>query len=213
MKHLIALVLLLGFGPLQAATLLYQYNGVLLSELEDIYGLDGATITYSFFVDEDAWYAKTGNAVWGNVKFSERPDNGSAVVLQLLDPSISAALVDGCGNFYCYGFYDFSGGFEQGGELDGLVWTGAWAGDVGVPAADGCYPNAPEECGYYELPSYEDAEWGLFDGLKDDRTNGLVQTYELTITDYSVSVIPIPAAVWLFASGLLGLGWLRRVRA
>ena len=37
---------------------------------------------------------------------------------------------------------------------------------------------------------------------------------ELTITSYTPSAIPVPAAVWLFGSGLLGLvGVARRKKA
>lgn len=39
---------------------------------------------------------------------------------------------------------------------------------------------------------------------------GGFQGYGMSVDNVVVNVVPIPAAVWLFGSALLGLGWLRR---
>jgi hypothetical protein len=44
------------------------------------------------------------------------------------------------------------------------------------------------------------------DGLKQAAFNA-------AITDINVSVVPVPAAIWLFGSALAGLGWMKRKQA
>jgi hypothetical protein len=35
-------------------------------------------------------------------------------------------------------------------------------------------------------------------------------TLSITVDNINATVVPVPAAVWLFGSALAGLGWLRR---
>jgi hypothetical protein len=55
--------------------------------------------------------------------------------------------------------------------------------------------------GTVNLVPYSSNEWG---------NDFLNNTVGLSLVSGSVSVIPIPAAVWLFGSALAGLGWMRR---
>ncbi|MCP3908415.1 MAG: VPLPA-CTERM sorting domain-containing protein [Gammaproteobacteria bacterium] len=52
------------------------------------------------------------------------------------------------------------------------------------------------------------AQWSDLTSVGIYITSGVPQT--LTIDNFSASIVPIPAAVWLFGSALAGLGWLRR---
>ena len=45
-------------------------------------------------------------------------------------------------------------------------------------------------------------------GSFEDRSPGLIRY----VVSGTVSAVPVPAAVWLFASALVGLGWLRRLK-
>ncbi|MEJ2140292.1 MAG: VPLPA-CTERM sorting domain-containing protein [Gammaproteobacteria bacterium] len=40
-----------------------------------------------------------------------------------------------------------------------------------------------------------------------------IETLSLTVDNINASVVPIPAAVWLFGSALVGLGWVRRMQS
>jgi hypothetical protein len=52
------------------------------------------------------------------------------------------------------------------------------------------------------------AEWSDLASVGIYISSGVPQS--LTIDNFSASIVPIPAAVWLFGSALAGLGWLRR---
>ena len=66
------------------------------------------------------------------------------------------------------------------------------------------------------LPDYETYTSNLIDvtafTICDDGYNDCISTYENGSIQSSlqISVIPVPAAVWLFGSALAGLGWVRR---
>ena len=51
------------------------------------------------------------------------------------------------------------------------------------------------------------AEW---QGLESVRIDGSTESFFTGVDDIVVSVVPVPAAVWLFGSALLGLGWIKR---
>jgi hypothetical protein len=59
----------------------------------------------------------------------------------------------------------------------------------------------------------------IFDGSRVDLTAVDISFvpgdgFEVSLIDnVTVSAVPVPAAVWLFGSGLAGLGWLRRKQA
>jgi len=70
--------------------------------------------------------------------------------------------------------------------------------------------NLSNSGGTLNILSYGD---GTLSGIYDSELNGGPNPssyYQVAIIGGSVSTVPVPAAVWLFGSALLGLGWLRR---
>ena len=108
----------------------------------------------------------------------------------------------------------------------GLEITNLIYNDEGEPLSGEWSYSGPEIAniivlkadGHYAVYAYTDAitnnmpNIGLFD--VSDITDVAGQGYALShITAYHTEVVPIPAAVWLFASGLIGLGVVRRKSA
>ena len=51
----------------------------------------------------------------------------------------------------------------------------------------------------------------VFDPISPDlQTAWSVDGETIDASAWTIAAVPVPAAVWLFASGMLGLGWLRR---
>lgn len=69
---------------------------------------------------------------------------------------------------------------------------------------------------YWSGTEYEPYDWEVwyFYFYNGNQTNGSKYNsyYALAVRDGDIiaSVVPVPAAVWLFGSALLGLGWMRR---
>jgi hypothetical protein len=60
-------------------------------------------------------------------------------------------------------------------------------------------------------PTYEfAAAWQGLVSIQFDTSGGSPVYVDNIVTDVVASVVPVPAAVWLFGSALAGLGWLRR---
>jgi len=88
-------------------------------------------------------------------------------------------------------------------------------GSIDAPATSGDWDNDPSSLG----------EWDLTNVLCPASICGVLRAYTLAdfennggnIADLSnvraFSVVPIPAAVWLFGSALVGLGWVGRKKA
>jgi hypothetical protein len=60
-----------------------------------------------------------------------------------------------------------------------------------------------------------DNSWGAVTSVKIEGQSVSSQIsypviYNPSIDNFSASVVPVPAAVWLFGSALAGLGWLKR---
>jgi hypothetical protein len=99
---------------------------------------------------------------------------------------------------------------DHGAALDSVYLSGvdlnsyvSW--DVsGINVAD--FINDSYLSFYLSIPAPGDGDnWHDFEPLESS------QLHEAYLTvDYSITNVPIPAAVWLFGSALAGLGWLRR---
>lgn len=55
--------------------------------------------------------------------------------------------------------------------------------------------------------------YGHFDGFNDETALGMQLTERTLQWAAGATVVPIPAAAWLFISALAGLGWLRRTNS
>ena len=71
--------------------------------------------------------------------------------------------------------------------------------------------------GSFELDTFQTGFFDTFEIVDGSSGNGFPPFYQIlsiTVDDFEVATVPVPAAVWLFGSGLLGLiGVARRKRA
>jgi len=200
--------------------------------------LVGHTITGTFIVDNDTANAGPGSdptpsnnpgheysSFW---EFDGAPYGGSVTDVELgatFNSVASPAIVvnnnlditsDETGGMVPDGTYDWievlisdttsiclePGGICDPGEYspaDGQEWTLAIFADTSWIGADDEIPGA--------LPGSYTA---FIIGIEFDVSGNEIGTVIAPASSLSLAVIPIPAAVWLFASGLGLLGWLRR---
>jgi hypothetical protein len=85
------------------------------------------------------------------------------------------------------------------GEINGTIGQLHFRNETGTSLDDDSIPT-PAELGTMDPV--------LFSYIK--RSPDEVGRIEADLVSASFSVVPIPAAVWLFASALAGLGWIRR---
>lgn len=206
MKKLLALVMLFGCGAVQADVIHYKFDGYLTSLAVDIYALDSATVSFNYFYDS------VSNYHLGYIDFSNRVDGHSAVTKQMIEPLLFPTWSTG-------GFYSSTQGFDftsnhtpsttrpfglvQGGELDGLDWRIATFATTRTTQFG---------CNSQGLTYGVDCGEKVFSSINFKNIAGGGADYLVTITSASSSIIPIPAAVWLFGSGLGMLGWMRKRR-
>ena len=100
--------------------------------------------------------------------------------------------------------------------LDTTPNANKWAMDDGWPAADQGIGGSPFQDGPFPLmsPNFDIMDM-TFTGQNADATIAANCTFVLGDTcATTVAAVPVPAAVWLFGSGLLGLvGVARRKKA
>ena len=70
--------------------------------------------------------------------------------------------------------------------------------------------TTPGVFGTWTTVTFDDA-WSNVHAVTFSLNVSQVGTIGVALDNIVVDVVPIPAAVWLFGSALLGLGWLRRV--
>lgn len=99
-------------------------------------------------------------------------------------------------------------------EYFGTVANGAYAGDAGLWGTsyntNGAFNNAAafgSDLGFYYFQT------GGFDGVDATKITQAAGQWSFDGTTLSYSAVPVPAAVWLFGSGLLGLVGVARRRA
>jgi len=215
--------LLLAAGA-QAAVVDFFIDGSLgLTYGSDDYDLDGADITWTFSYDSNASNVGSGssgsaaNATYDalavDITFTNRP-NGAADISLSLDTSgffnttnvFSGSDVDKLGTVSGSGVLPDDGFGSEG--LAGLMYSDFVFEFANQNFFSGSSPAA--------LPVITNADIaGIFTPAIED---GFASGYDFVSLGISVtnnaSVVPVPAAVWLFGSGLLGLlGVAHRSRA
>ncbi len=196
MRHVLGVILLLISGPIQAAIVTMDFEGVVadnsLSAQYNGYIEDGWSIQYDFIQiplisGKDAQTIANGSAVflWCGVPFFDcendlitlTHNDGGTFDLLSLDASMYAA-PDGLTSVT--GYYAAGGSISTEIALVNGVWN----------------------------TFNFDAQWSNLVSVGIEGEDGAA--YNNVIDNVVANVVPIPAAVWLFGSGLGLLGWLRR---
>jgi len=102
------------------------------------------------------------------------------------------------------GSFAFYGADVSGTSLNGTADSGYFGIVTG-----GSYPLGPFAAGPVGTGDWLNVERVQFEVYSYDVVGGF-DTLSLTIDNVNASVVPVPAAFWLFGSALFGLGWLRR---
>ncbi len=105
------------------------------------------------------------------------------------------------------GAFAFKGADISAWAASGYGYSGAYGIKVGGGYAEGAVGSGDwlnlEQVVFEISSSCSGSQCGISGQIDFDTLN-------LYIDNVSVSVVPIPAAAWLFGSALAGLGWLRR---
>jgi len=100
--------------------------------------------------------------------------------------------------------FAFYGADVSGTSLNGTADSGYYG-----LVAGGAHPLGP-----YAAGAVGTGDWGNLDEVRFEvYSYGVVGGFDalsITIDNVNASVVPVPAAVWLFGSALAGLGWMRR---
>jgi hypothetical protein len=225
MKKLICIFLVLGCGSVQAATVTYSFEfrtRLGFTDNGDVYNLVDAKASYIYrFDDTKEWDSNTVNPVFyadsAEIRFTERQNGAENTSIAIDNPSLQRGSTANSGNLGYSTVYHFSGqsftGVVTEGTEFGMVTNNA--SDLGTvmntyAINDGCFMNNIL-CYYPHLPrpDHPDFESDLTP-LNPPAISFVETAYEFDYLGYSVSIVPIPAAVYLFASGLGLLGWFRR---
>jgi len=213
MKKLIAAVLLLMCGSVQAVQIHYEASGTVIDTGFDEYGL-GDSWSVSLFIDFDAVDVFGGDTLGryeglsgtmtlnGNViDVSTQPLNVSTVQVRDDVANVGLPVQDRLQWAVVAGA---SGDF---GEIDGKqihqFTLTLRTTDLSV-ITDNLLINTVN----LGLDSFEPDQSGFYIILRNPGL-GIIQILA-SIDSYSATVVPIPAAVWLFGSGLGLLGWMKR---
>lgn len=225
MKKLIALVMLLGCGATQAA-LIDRGNGLIYDDFLDVTWLSDTNLAASNSFGVSGIDA-SGVMSWdtANAWIAAMNSDGGVGYLGFNQWRLSSSVFPdaGCDN-------DGSGAYATAGygctasEFGHLFYS-----DLGVPG-DGTTnmltngdPDAALFSNLWSVHYWTSSEFSTdTDQAWTFTIEGSQHTHPKTINavawavadgDVAASVVPIPAAVWLFGSGLGLLGWMRRRQA
>ncbi|MDP6616820.1 MAG: DUF1566 domain-containing protein [Gammaproteobacteria bacterium] len=215
MKNLIAAVLLLACGSAQAA-LIDRGSGFIYDDVLDITWTQDANINgQDTWANQVAWaagYSQT-HSVYGTFDDWRLPtvtDTGTSGCnfaysgtdcgynVDTSTGEMASLFYDSLGNL---AVYDTSGNYPQSGW--GLTNTGPFTN-----LQSSYYWSGTE----YAPDTYDAWDFSFYFGSQGVGSYKFSSYYALAVHDGDIaaSVVPIPAAVWLFGSGLGLLGWMRR---
>jgi hypothetical protein len=190
------------------------------------------TLSYVTYSGDDGVLSSPGGTTWNSIPhFVDTPNlldefnnatgigvtwTGSDTSGPATDPSATNDLQD-------------SGSYGPGFDITGLQSGGTY--DLAIYAmrnAGGCVTDASgRTCGFwtigglptYALPGVEGQDYALFTDLVPFDLGGGVMGIRLdgfdgAVSGFQLAAIPLPAALWLFGSGLIGLiGLAKRKKA
>jgi hypothetical protein len=198
----------------------FTVNGDIESDLSDA--------TYS---GDDGILSSSGGSTWNSiVHFVDTPNlldefgNATGIGVTWTSPDFGAA-IDPSATNDLQNSGTWGSGFDITGLQSGLTF------DLAIYAmrnAGGCVTDASgSNCGFwtiggpptYIMPGVEGQDYALFTDLVPFDLGGGVYGIQLSnfdgaVTGFQLTQIPLPAALWLFGSGLIGLiGIARRKKA
>ena len=224
MRIFLPLAALLAFGPVQADTVVYQFSGVIDTASPNSVNLTdiGAGDTWSLTVSIDADEPNTGaynEANFQNAEAELTIDGFGSTGFTRSDVSFQNDYFsydyDSSGSSYDFVEFD-TGASEQ--LIDGL-----YAADItllltdisGALFSNNCCGSSGDFVlpGFSDLNQFDDQYFSFLLRETPQYRNQAEQAgFNGTILNASVSVVPVPAAVWLFGSALAGLMGLRKIK-
>jgi len=207
MRSIIITIILLGSAAANATSVRYDYSGQEFTSFTDVAEVPGSYIpgmrVSGYFVLSEALTFEPLNvhviAIEDMLDFSFTDGRNTITAEQLNLPTSIQLSLNANGDIF---FWDInlSTSFDQpesGGEQSWQIWTrtdfgGSTATDMGMTSV--CIGAVGER------PCL---------GSKDDTAI----VFQGAPGTWTATVVPVPAAVWLFGSALAGLGWLRRKQA
>ena len=192
MRHALGVILLLVVGSAQAA-LIDRGEGFIYDDVLDVTWAQNANINGAdTWDDQVAWaddYSQT-HSVYGTFddwRLADMDVNGDDTIVNC--SSASEALCQD--NEYGYLFQHYGITASAPGLFTNVQSSGYWSGTE-------------------YAPSTLNAWYFFFTSGSQGNLNRDLSTYALAVRSGDVAAVPVPAAVWLFGSGLGLLGWFRR---
>jgi len=199
----------------------YQYQ-------TDLYNLDGAFYTREMIVDTSAspdsfnsgnstwWIDSPGFLVSNIYHITGRPDGAEELHINTSDLSY----IMNVQNAYSVSndrHYDYValGSARLTGVLEDLFASDEFIGFYGdyYPGDNGYVTEPPYPFDDSDIQSFEANTWSYAPNGYTGTIDGKYLSYKQTVLSAYASPVPVPSAVWLFGSGLLGLIGLARRKA
>lgn len=189
------------------AALIDRSGGFIYDDVLDVTWTQNANINgYATWDDQVAWadslsiYDSVRDITWSDWRLASSDSNEDGA---FIDCS-SASELDCRDNELGYMYYQNGITSSASGPFTNMVHIAYWSGSE-WPDGLCCEAGSGEEwASFFRFGT--GADYGAA------KTNAL-PAWAVMDGDVAASVVPVPAAVWLFGSALAGLGWLRRRQA
>lgn len=216
--------MLLGLATTAQAALIDRGNGMIYDSDQELTWLQDANYAKTSGYDADGqmtwgqamtWASNLSYGGYNDWRLPSVTDNGNDGCNFGWSGTDCGYNVDTSGSELAYMWYEILGNISVY-DTSGNIFQPGWG--LTSTSADGVDILNLQSLAYWsgtECPSCTNSAWG-FDtssGGQSDYTKNNSGMYAWAVRSGDVSAVPVPAAVWLFGSGLIGLlGVARRQR-